>query len=383
MVLAGALSGALTTSTHAIAVGVLFAVGDAAVQFVVSETRFTVSTLRTKLCEGETDGAGDVVWDLGRTFTAFVGGATLGTALSLATLTVGQHLGPWEVLVTVGPAAALLLPFQLQVATGHARHFARNLPGYMLLLTLLNIVVGYPTLLWSLLEPNSASGLPQLVALQIRSMLVGFGAVGIFMFANRYPAKQWRMEMAPGEWAPRLHPVLIVAGQAAGNLSWVLLALFAVFSGTEEFPLFLTIPLMLYQVVVTTHMQLVSSSEVPVGTRMLRVFLPILTIPADHMQGVSGLAQSFNLLAFSAYTLWIGSFHDEWTRLYDEVEGGAGDDDSFILNRFVAQPAAASHGGAKPPPRVTLSDGGEVEDGSMSSPQPTSPPAPDPGPASP
>jgi len=40
------------------------------------------------------------------------------------------------------------------------------------------------------------------------------------MFANRYPAKQWRMEMAPGEWAPRLHPVLIVAGQAAGNLSW-------------------------------------------------------------------------------------------------------------------------------------------------------------------
>lgn len=118
--------------------------------------------------------------------------------------------------------------------------------------------------------------------------------------------------------------------------------------------------------------QLVSSSEVPVGTRMLRVFLagavpdtqggrplplptdwgtygafpavalssplqvflldasvgcstppcpraapraPILTIPADHMQGVSGLAQSFNLLAFSAYTLWIGSFHDEWTRV--------------------------------------------------------------------
>lgn len=49
----------------------------------------------------------------------------------------------------------------------------------------------------------------------------------------------------------------------------MLLALFAVFSGTEEFPLFLTIPLMLYQVVVTTHMQVprLPLSNIPGGAR--------------------------------------------------------------------------------------------------------------------
>eukprot|EP00667_Euglena_gracilis_P011482 EG_transcript_11741 len=331
-------SEALTTSTHAIVFGVVFAVGDATVQYVVSGAELTFKVAQRKLChEEEAEGEPAMRWELARTFTAFVGGATLGTALSLVTMTFVKRLGLPHILANIVPTELLLLPFQTVCLTGNAWHFARNLPGYMMLLTLLDLMVGWPVLFWSFFEPNTASGLPQLAAAEVRAILLGMSSVGFFMFANRYPEKQWTMEVdtSAGEWVSTAHPLLIVAGQVMGNLCWVLLFLFSVTSGSSDFPLWLTIPPNCYQLIVNVHMQLVSVGDVPVGTRMLRVFIPILTIPADHMTDLAGLQQAFNMLAFSSYTLWVSSFQDEWKRLYDELEGSLDRPDSFILNDFL------------------------------------------------
>ena len=129
--------------------------------------------------------------------------------------------------------------------------------------------------------------------------------------------------------------------QVLGNASWVVLTLYVVLNNSQYLSSRVLLPLLAWQMVVNTQQQMVEEEELmPVGIRMIRVFLPMLTIPASHITGLPKWETSFGLLALSSYTLWIGSFLDEWRLLYDAVEGPRVVDDKFILDTYLDSDSA-------------------------------------------
>ena len=223
---------ALTTSKSAIGVGICFTVGDAVVQYFVHKVELQVSPRPPAAADppaARPDGPRrpgsptppEYAWDTGRTYCAFVVGSTLGITVTAVKMLVQGS--PWQgLLASVLPAELMLLPFQAIACTGHSDHFARNLPGYMMLLTLVQLVVGYPTLIWGLVAPKNEllTGLPTLIATEVQELLLGFSAVGIFIFANRYPEKQWVMPLVGDTTDLMAHcnQPLIVIGQVLGVL---------------------------------------------------------------------------------------------------------------------------------------------------------------------
>jgi hypothetical protein len=307
----------LQVSKYAVTLGVLAAVADASLQGIAMR-------LELHCCPRGPGGSRECGhWRTGRTAKAFVYAGTAGIVASVVRMVFYDSLPIPVILPQVIPCELLLLPFQFVVWDGEEDHLTRNVPHYLLLYTLINLVVYVPI---AVISQFWELEVLQLVALSIQQMWIGFSALGLLLFFNRYHEWQRRIPLPPDpsralRWS---NPALINAAHFFGNLSVVFLTTEVVLKRSSVFPFLPTLPLWFAQILVNTQMQLIEEGDIRPVVKMIRMASVLLALPAcnlkveDYFPTLSTLA---NVLAFSAFSLWIGTFNEEWRQLFDDIEG--------------------------------------------------------------